>query len=63
MVAYVLRDQSKMNDSEVFLSAGKRIMKDRKNLLTLTKNGRSTNTSYEEGEENSFLKAQQYNSF
>ena len=61
MVAYVLREQQKMSDSEIFLSAGKRIMKDRKNLLDLTKNGRSVNTSYEE--ENSFLKMKEYNSF
>ena len=61
MVAYVLREQQKMSDSEIFLSAGKRIMKDRKNLLNLTKNARSTNTSYEE--ESSFLKIKEYNSF
>ena len=49
MVAYVLRDQKKLADSKVFLEAGRRIMNDRKNLMTLTKNIRTSGSSFENG--------------
>lgn len=52
MVAYILRNEEKMSDSQVFLDAGKRIMKDRKNLMTLTRNAKSANNSFDSGKEN-----------
>ena len=49
MVAYVLRDQKKLTDSKMFLEAGKRIMNDKKNLLTLTKNIQTQCNSFGDG--------------
>ena len=45
-----------MTDSKVFLDAGMRIMNDRKNLMTLTKNAKSANSSFDCGKENEFRK-------
>jgi hypothetical protein len=43
LIAYIYREEEKLSDSQNFLDAGRRIMKEKKNLLMITGKAKSFN--------------------